>query len=78
MPALAWHPPNNVVGIAENPVYNGTATNLTRAREYRRAYYAAVAYTDYNIGLVLSALDSIGKTNSTLVSVIGKCAASCA
>ena len=37
MPALAWHPPNNVAGLSETPVFNGTLTNLTRAREYRRA-----------------------------------------
>ena len=32
---------------------------------FRRAYYAAVSYTDHLIGLVLDELDALGLRNST-------------
>ena len=53
MPEVAWHPYADVAGMVENPVFNGTV-NMTRLKMYRRSYYAAIAYTDYNIGVVIS------------------------
>ena len=39
----------------------------TRARAFRRSYYAAITYTDYNIGIVLDKLDALGLAESTAV-----------
>jgi len=68
MPEIAWHYPADVHGMKIK--FNGTA-NMTRARIYRRAYYAAISYTDYNIGILLDTLDDLGLTSSTAVAVIG-------
>lgn len=50
--------------------YNGTV-NMTRLRVYRRAYYAAIAYTDYNIGVILNTLESLELDKSTVVVCFG-------
>ena len=68
MPPMAWHFPSDVHGF--NISFNGTC-NATISRLYRRAYYAAVAYQDYNIGKVLAALEELGFYNTTVVSVNG-------
>jgi iduronate 2-sulfatase len=68
MPAVAWHYPADVFGMSIK--YNGTC-NLTRSRNFRRAYYAAIAYTDDNIGRVVDKLDALGIADSTLVVVFG-------
>ena len=68
MPMAAWHPPADVKNMALSPPFNGTC-NHTLSRLYRRAYYASVAFSDYNIGKVLGALGSLGMYNSTLVVV---------
>jgi len=39
--------------------------------ELRRGYYAAVSYTDHNIGQVLSALHEAGLEENTIITVIG-------
>ena len=70
MPEVAWHPPADVGGMQETPAFNGTV-NETRSRLYRRAYDAAVAYTDYNIGVVLSELEALGHLEDTLVVLLG-------
>ena len=57
MPPVAWHTPGNNLSPAFNLSFNG---NATRSRIYRLGYYAAVAYTDYNIGRLLGALDGLG------------------
>jgi arylsulfatase A-like enzyme len=51
------------------PAFNGTC-NTTLSRLYRRAYYASVAYSDYNTR-ILHRLGSLGFTNTTLVAVFG-------
>ena len=38
---------------------------------FRRGYYAAVSYTDYNIGQLLIRLDTLELTASTVVIVFG-------
>jgi arylsulfatase A-like enzyme len=69
MPMAAWHPPADVK-MPLKPAFNGTC-NSTLSRLYRRAYYASVAYSDYNIGRVLDRLDSLGFFNTTMVVVFG-------
>ena len=64
MPDAAWHFPGDVHGL--NISFNGTC-NETRARAFRRSYYAAITYTDYNIGIVLDKLDALGLAESTAV-----------
>lgn len=41
-------------------------------RDMRRAYYAAVSYTDHLIGILLDRLDSAGLTDDTVVALIGE------
>ena len=43
--------------------------NVTKS--LRRAYYAAVSFTDYNIGRIINALDDHGYTNDTVISFWG-------
>jgi iduronate 2-sulfatase len=50
--------------------FNGTC-NETRSRNFRRGYYAAVSYTDYNIGKLLDKLDELKLTESTAVVTFG-------
>ena len=38
---------------------------------YRRAYYAAISYTDYNIGVIVDSLDKLGLKEDTVVIVFG-------
>ena len=68
MPDAAWHFPGDVHGF--NIKFNGTC-NKTRARNFRRSYYASISYTDYNIGIVLNKLKELDLTSSTIVAVIG-------
>eukprot|EP00928_Gymnodinium_smaydae_P048650 TRINITY_DN32549_c0_g1_i1.p1 TRINITY_DN32549_c0_g1~~TRINITY_DN32549_c0_g1_i1.p1 ORF type:complete len:450 (+),score=34.40 TRINITY_DN32549_c0_g1_i1:145-1494(+) len=68
MPKVAWHFPADVHGM--NIKFNGTC-NMSRSRLFRRAYYAAVAYTDYNIGMVLDTLERLGFSDNTAVLVFG-------
>lgn len=50
--------------------FNGTA-NMTRSRVFRRGYYAAVSYTDFNIGRMLASLKGLGFEDNTVVIVFG-------
>ena len=68
MPQVAWHPPADVHGM--NIPFNGTC-NETRARNFRRGYYAAISYTDHNIGVLLNELDTLNLTQTTTVVVMG-------
>eukprot|EP00754_Rhynchopus_humris_P038177 Rhum_TRINITY_DN20841_c0_g1::Rhum_TRINITY_DN20841_c0_g1_i1::g.172213::m.172213/K01136/IDS; iduronate 2-sulfatase len=43
--------------------------NVTR--ELRHGYYSAVSWTDYNVGLLLQELDTLGVANETVVALIG-------
>jgi hypothetical protein len=70
MPEVAWHPYADVTGMDECPAFNGTV-NTTRLRVYRRSYYAAIAFQDYNIGVILDKLDALGHTNNTVVVLFG-------
>jgi membrane-anchored protein YejM (alkaline phosphatase superfamily) len=69
MPTVAWHLPWDVKGF-EGEGFNGTC-NATLAQMYRRAYYGAVSYQDYNIGRVLDALEGLRKRMTTAVVVFG-------
>ena len=70
MPDAAWHFPADVHGM--DIAFNGTC-NRTRSAIYRRAYYASVAYQDYNIGMVLSELEALKQEEHTLVVIMGAC-----
>ena len=71
MPTVAWHPYADVSGMVETPQFNGTV-NHTRLHVYRRAYYASIAYTDYNIGVIVDKLDATpGLKDTTAVVVFG-------
>eukprot|EP01060_Flectonema_neradi_P016062 TRINITY_DN2266_c1_g1_i1.p1 TRINITY_DN2266_c1_g1~~TRINITY_DN2266_c1_g1_i1.p1 ORF type:complete len:532 (+),score=87.49 TRINITY_DN2266_c1_g1_i1:48-1643(+) len=64
MPLCAWHE-----GHFNNTWLHDTSEYLTKT--YRRAYYSAVSFTDYNIGEVLREVDRLELTNTTLVVVMG-------
>jgi arylsulfatase A-like enzyme len=64
MPKVAWHPPADVAGFHIG--FNGTC-NATLSKIYRRAYYGAITYQDYNIGMVLDELDRLELTQTTAV-----------
>ena len=68
MPDAAWHFPADVHGMKIQ--FNGTC-NRTRSALYRRAYYASVAYQDYNIGMVLGELQTLGVAANTLIVLMG-------
>ena len=46
-------------------------SNLKQVKELRRAYYAAVSYVDYNIGLLLDELSTLGLADNTIVVLWG-------
>ena len=68
MPLVAWHTPADVQGF--DIPFNGTC-NETRSRIFRRGYYASVAYTDYNIGMLIDTLDELQVAAETVVVVFG-------
>ena len=41
------------------------------AARLRRGYFAAVSYTDANVGLILEALEATGKAEETVVVLMG-------
>lgn len=65
-------------GFDADPVLSNL-TNWTRSggrdanvtRTYRLAYYAAVAYQDYNIGKILAQLEALGHTANTVTLLLG-------
>jgi hypothetical protein len=61
-PDVAWHVPYGAAGF--HIPFNGTC-NETLSRVYRRGYAAAVSYSDYNVGVLLDALDALGLAAST-------------
>merc|ERR1719272_138872 len=70
MPQVAWHPYTDVAGMVETPAFNGTVNN-TRLHQYRKAYYASISYTDYNIGQILNKLEAVGHKDDTIAIVFG-------
>lgn len=60
VPSIAFHETH----LSANP-YTPMAEH--QAKTYRRDYYAAISWTDYNIGRVLRELDDLGIANDTLV-----------
>jgi len=64
VPRIAHHGPD----LQNDPFHFPSATfSLTEAKAARLFYHAAVAWTDFQIGRVLDALDSTGLANDTLV-----------
>lgn len=63
-PVIAHHGPD----LQGDPFHFPSATfNVTMARAARQFYHAAVAWTDFQVGRVLDALDATGLANDTLV-----------
>jgi len=76
MPRVAWSDwgeLRNYADIAALHVEGKPGQTLPRlvTKELRRAYYAAVSFTDHNVGLVVSALEAHGYANNTVVSFWG-------
>jgi len=69
MPDIAFQRCPAVEGYDDLPF--NTSIDEKLAREYRRAYYAAAAYTDYNVGKVLDTLESLGLKDNTVVLLFG-------
>jgi iduronate 2-sulfatase len=57
--------PNASVGAG----YPAAPPNVTRS--LRKGYYAAVSFTDWNIGLTLDELERLGHKEDTIVALIG-------
>lgn len=71
MPDAAWHTPADSGScLNENPTFNGTS-NTTRLQTFRRSYYAAIRYQDYNLGRVLDELETLGLAKDTIVILFG-------
>ena len=66
-PAAAWHPG----GFGEPACTYNTSVPPEQAAVYRRAYYAAVSYTDSLVGEALAELAALGLENSTVVCFLG-------
>ena len=82
MPPIAWnkglgtHALDSYADTNRYPLHafrNGSSVSFPDAltRAMRRAYYAAVSYTDHNVGLVLDALAASPAANNTVTVVMG-------
>ena len=49
----------------------GLSLSIAKQKELIHGYYAAVSYTDTQLGLVLNALDSLGLTSNTIIVLWG-------
>lgn len=49
----------------------GLTLPINKQKELIHGYYAAVSYTDANVGILLNALDSLGLTNNTIIVLWG-------
>lgn len=67
MPLAAWHEGNFDNKWGEPCA----ATGPNSTRVFRRAYYAAVSFTDSNVGKLLHTVDSLGLFNNTIVALMG-------
>ena len=64
MPLCAWHESGfNNTWERSTPTYQTSV--------FRRAYYSAITYTDYNVGVLLSELSVLGLAHNTVVAFIG-------
>ena len=76
MPTIAWQKYGETRNYADVKATGATGDINTTLPDslvlsLRRAYYAAVSYTDDNIGLVLTALSAEGLANETIVTFWG-------
>ncbi|KAK2146748.1 hypothetical protein LSH36_584g01035 [Paralvinella palmiformis] len=76
MPEVAWSnfdELRNYPDISTKYGYGAINTTLpdAKVKELRRAYYAALSYVDYLIGLILVELETLGLDKSTVVSFWG-------
>ncbi len=49
----------------------GLSISVEKQKELIHGYYAAISYTDAQLGIVLNALDSLGLTNNTIIVLWG-------
>ena len=75
MPSLAWNVPpmfKDYQDIKDLKIPHLEKMNVTlpdwKVKELRRAYYAAISYSDYEIGRVLNKLETLGIANDTIIS----------
>jgi iduronate 2-sulfatase len=76
MPPIAWTDFDELRTFADikyNYGYGNINTTLPdqKVRELRRAYYAALSYTDSLVGQVIQALEDLGLSDSTVISFWG-------
>jgi iduronate 2-sulfatase len=55
---------------ASKPTWINGTVNQTRLHVYRKSYYAAISYTDYNIGRIVDTLDATGTLKDETVVVV--------
>lgn len=67
MPLAAWHEG----GFDNQWKQPCAATGNYSTRVFRRAYYAAVSFTDSNVGKLLHTVDTLGLRNNTVVALMG-------
>ena len=75
MPAVAWNEPpmfRDYQDIKDLKIPNLGKMNITlpewKVKELRRAYYAAISYSDYEIGRVLNMMDTLDIAEDTIIS----------
>jgi len=76
MPPVAWSNWGEMRAYLDIAALNNTGNPgdilpATVVKQLRRAYYASVSFTDYNVGLVMDALQSNGLAENTVVSFWG-------
>ena len=76
MPWIAWstYPELRDYTDIENLGINGDVNTTmpdSKTLELRRAYYSAVSYIDYELGRVISELESLGLVDNTIISFWG-------
>ena len=64
-PAIAFHQSQELRGYTDIPGQG--AISAEKVKELLQGYYAAVSYTDAQVGKLLAALDSCGLTSNTIV-----------
>ena len=76
MPEVAWSDFDELRKYSDIRTYYGYgAINTTlpdgKVKEMRRAYYSALSYVDYLVGVVIGELEALGLANSTVISFWG-------
>ena len=72
-PSIAWHNYGELRDYGDITATGdfNTTMDLAMMRQLRQAYYSCVTYIDFLVGEILTELDNLGLTDSTIVSFIG-------